>query len=179
MNALVHRQQETDATAQQGEHATAQPGRGQSTVKGAAIGEHTAPPPSALIADLWALFDAACRDTNALLAERGHAPIFLRQTPAERRYSVPGLDERERFIAIIPLMPTALGHVRCGAYIGVRHQCIYVEPASSTDPARWQILSSGADFDHDAARELFRGVFGVMPEGARTRRPARRIGSRA
>jgi hypothetical protein len=121
-----------------------------------AQGEGSPEPP--LIADLWALFDAARRGMNRSLRGRGQPAITVRRTPWERRYRPAENGAKEQFIAIVPLLPTKRGRFSCGAFIGTREYCRYVEPAAG--PTGWRETSSGAAFDRGAVRKLFAQVFG-------------------
>jgi hypothetical protein len=146
---------ELESAAPEAEAASAHR-KGPPAAKGSTVADP--PPPRPTIADLWALCDAACHRTNRTLHRRGQPAIIMRQTPRERRYFATGSGEGPRFIAIVPLLPTLRGGVSCGAYIGTRAYCQYVEPVARR--VRWRVASSGAPFDRSAMHALFAGVFG-------------------
>lgn len=140
---------------------------GQPVTKEGLHADVTTSAPAALIADLWALFDIACRRTNGLLSTDGQAAISVQRSPVRRRFLMMRDGEPARYITVIPLLPTAHGRVRCGAYIGTRQRCFYVEPAATAHPAGWKIIASDADFDGAAVQDLFLQVFGAVQAGAR------------
>jgi hypothetical protein len=164
MQTFAHHPRETGATTTQGAD-TAQRVTKPPVAKEGEREEGTPAADAAQIADLWALFDRACCRTNGLLDDVGQTAISVQRSPAGRRFLLSRPGEPARFIAVIPLLPTAHGRVRCGAYIGTRHRCFYVEPAPA-EPEGWIVTSSGAAFDADAVQELFLQVFGDLHVGA-------------
>lgn len=121
-------------------------------------------PSPPVIADLWSLCDAICRELNVRLRVAAiDRAVTIRQGAGTRRYSL-DLPDGERFIAVVSLLPTTRGGVSCGAYIGASESlaCTYVEPAVEDGQPHWRIPADGVALDGDAIVDLFTRVFGPM-----------------
>jgi len=135
----------------------------------ASLDEHRKPVAAAvsgpLVADLWELFDDVCDQLNVYLEAAGVSRrIIVTHRGTARRYGNPATQGGERFIALLPLVPTATGSAVRGVFVGTSggRRTAYVKPVVEDGTLGWRLTSSGALLDRAAVQALFGWVFGAL-----------------